>query len=261
MTFFRRAVPRAPADAGPVRLSGVEVTRGARTVFAGLTLTLAERRIGLVGDNGSGKSTLLRLINGLLLPDAGTVTVGALDTRADRRKLPASVGFVFQNVDHQIIFPSVLEEIAFGPIAQGMPKAEANAAADHLLARHGCAGWGERAVADLSEGQKQLVCILAALAAGPRILLLDEPFSSLDLATRLAFAARLAALDLQVIMASHDLHLFDGFDRVLWLKGGCIAADGPPAHVLALYEADARARARAADPGIAMPAGGWGGAS
>ncbi|MFS8035837.1 energy-coupling factor ABC transporter ATP-binding protein [Xanthobacter sp. AM11] len=228
-----------------VQFAGVEVTRGTRTVFSGLSLTLSERRIGLVGDNGSGKSTLLRLVNGLILPDAGRVTVAGLDTRADRRRLPAHVGFVFQNVDHQIIFPTVREEVAFGPLSQGMAKAQANAAAERLLARHGCAGWGERAVSDLSEGQKQLVCILSALAAGPRILLLDEPFSSLDLATRLAFAARLAALDLQVVMASHDLHLFDGFDRVLWLKSGTIAADGPPATVLPLYEADARARAAA----------------
>lgn len=255
---FLRPSPQQPArPAGSVRLAGVEVTRGARTVFSGLSLTLSERRIGLVGDNGSGKSTLLRLINGLIRPDAGEVTVDGLDTKKDRRRLPATVGFVFQNVDHQIIFPTVREEVAFGPIALGMAKAEANAAAERLLARHGCAGWGERAVADLSEGQKQLVCILAALAAGPRILLLDEPFSSLDLATRLAFAARLAALDLQVIMASHDLHLLESFDRVIWLKAGRVAADGSPADVLPLYEADARAHAAELAIQLAAPERGF----
>lgn len=253
-----RPIPSQPARApGRVRLSGVEVTRGERTVFSGLSLDLSERRIGLVGDNGSGKSTLLRLLNGLILPDAGTVMVDGLDTRRDRRRLPASVGFVFQNVDHQIIFPSVREELAFGPIQQGMAKAEANAAAERLLARHGCAGWGDRAVADLSEGQKQLVCILSALAAGPRLLLLDEPFSSLDLATRLTFAGRLAALDVRVVMASHDLDLFADFDRVLWIRGGTVAADGPPAEVLALYAQDARARAgRSLAQAVAGPAAG-----
>ena len=256
MSEMPAAADMRPATAPFARLAGVEVTRGARTVFSNLNLTLTERRIGLVGDNGSGKSTLLRLLNGLILPDAGTVMVEGLDTRRDRRKLPATVGFVFQNVDHQIIFPSVREEIAFGPIQQGTPKSEANAAADRLLARHGCAGWGDRAVSDLSEGQKQLVCILSALAAGPSVLLLDEPFSSLDLTTRLTLASRLGALDVTLVMASHDVDLFAGFDRVIWLKGGEVAADGAPDEIVPLYEADARARAEIAvarSSGRALP--------
>ncbi|WP_454917899.1 energy-coupling factor ABC transporter ATP-binding protein [Xanthobacter sediminis] len=241
--FSARQPAPPPAPEGGARLDGVEVTRGARVVFSGLTLTLAERRIGLLGDNGSGKSTLLRLLNGLILPDAGRVEVAGLDTRRHRRALPAHVGFVFQNVDHQIIFPTVREEIAFGPLEQGVPKAAATAAAERLLAAHGCAGWGDRAVDELSEGQKQLVCILSALAAGPRVLLLDEPFSALDLPTRLALSDKLARLDQQVIMASHDLHLFSGFDRVVWLHAGAVAADGAPGEVIPLYEDHARARA------------------
>lgn len=254
--------PRSPeteADTVPVRLADVHLTRAGRPVFEGLSLTLGERRIGLVGDNGSGKSSLLRLLNGLLLPDAGEVRVFGQETRAARRALPAEVGFVFQNVDHQIIFPTVGEEIAFGPLEQGLAKAEAHARVDHLLAAHGCAGWEIRAIEELSEGQKQLVCILSALASGPRLLLLDEPFASLDLPTRLSLAARLAALDLRIVMATHDLHLLDGFDRVLWLKEGRIAADGAPREVLALYGAHAEARA-AAELGALAPGFAKGGA-
>lgn len=247
----RRPVPSAACEGG-ARLHGVEVTRGTRVVFSGLTLSLMERRIGLIGDNGSGKSTLLRLLNGLMLPDAGTVEVAGLETRRHRRRLPAHVGFVFQNVDHQIIFPTVREEIAFGPLEQGASKAGAEAIAERLLAEHGCAGWGDRAVDELSEGQKQLVCILSALAAGPRVLLLDEPFSALDLPTRLALSERIAGLNQQVIMASHDFSLFAGFERVLWLHAGEVAADGEPGEVIALYEAHAHARAR----GRGHPAGG-----
>jgi biotin transport system ATP-binding protein len=235
----------SPTSAADARLRGVRLSRGGRTVFDGLDLDLSERRIGLVGDNGSGKSTLLRLLNGLLLPDAGTVEVCGLETRAHRRALPALAGFVFQNVDHQIIFPTVGEEIAFGPLEQGMGKAQAYAHAGRLLAAHGCAGWEGRAVEELSEGQKQLVCILAALASGPRLLLLDEPFASLDLPTRLFLSDRLAALDLHVIMATHDLHLLEGFDRVVWLDRGRVAADGAPATVLAAYGGHARAKAAA----------------
>jgi len=237
-----RPSPPPPAPDAGARLAAVELARGGRAVFRGLSLSLTERRIGLVGDNGSGKSTLLRLLNGLLLPDRGQVEVVGLDSRRHRRRLPAHVGFVFQNVDHQIIFPTVREEIAFGPLEQGLDKAAAHAAAEALMARHGCAGWGDRAVEELSEGQKQLVCILSALASGPSLLLLDEPFSALDLPTRLALSAQLAGLDQQIIMASHDLSLFAGFDRLIWLDAGAVAADGAPAEVLERYEAHARAR-------------------
>lgn len=246
--LLTRATSSAPPSAAPaagIRLAGVTVTRGRQCVFRDLDLTLDEHRIGLVGGNGSGKSTLLRLVNGLILPDSGSVSVNGLDTRRDRRRLPGEAGFVFQNVDHQIIFPTVGEEIAFGPLEQGTTKAEAQAKARDLLARHGCEGWETRAVEALSEGQKQLVCILSALACGPRILLLDEPFSSLDLVNRLTLSAWLDGLDLQMVMASHDLDLVAGFDRLIWLKDGAIAADGPPDAVLPAYVADARATAKA----------------
>ncbi|WP_418903283.1 hypothetical protein [Xanthobacter autotrophicus] len=84
------------------------------------------------------------------------------------------------------------------------------------------------------------------MAAGPSVLLLDEPFSSLDLTTRLTLASRLGALDVTLVMASHDVDLFAGFDRVIWLKGGEVAADGAPDEIVPLYEADARARAEIA---------------
>lgn len=241
-----READGAAGAAPAIVFRDVSLSRGGREVFAGLSLALGERRIGLVGHNGSGKSTLLRLINGLLLPDQGAVAVAGLDSRAHRRDLPAQVGFVFQNVDHQIIFPTVREEVAFGIVEQGVSRQEARAKAELLLAAHGCADWGERAVEELSEGQKQLVCILAAIASGPRILLLDEPFSSLDLPTRLALSARLARFDMQVVMASHDLDLLSGFERIIWLDGGRIADDGPPERILPLYRDDAIRRAREA---------------
>lgn len=157
---------------------------------------MAERRIGLIGDNGSGKSTLLRLVNGLARPTRGRVVTAGLDTVRQRKELPARVGFLFQNPDHQLIFPTVAEEIAFGPSERGLPAAQAHeqALALALLARHGCADWAGRNVNELSGGQKQLVCILALLATEPSILLMDEPFASLDLPTRLLLMLLLADL-------------------------------------------------------------------
>lgn len=220
----------------------VHLSRDGRRIFDDLSLHLRERRIGLVGDNGSGKSTLLRLANGLLVPERGDVIVKGRRTTQSRGELHADVGFVFQNPDHQIIFPTVGEEIAFGLIERGETTARARRAAEDLLTRQGCAGWIDRAIHELSEGQKQLVCILAILATGPTILLLDEPFSSLDLPTRLSLSARLAQLPQQILMASHDLDLLLDFDRVLWLESGQVRADGAPSQVLPEYRAHAKAR-------------------
>jgi biotin transport system ATP-binding protein len=233
---------RAPQRDCSIAFEAVAIARGGRRLFDRLTLTLGERRVGVIGDNGAGKSTLLRLANGLLLPDAGRVLVGGRDTARHRKELPADVGFVFQNPDHQILFPTVGEEIAFGLIERGLDKISARQSAGRLLAAHGCDGWAERAVHELSEGQKQLVCILAVIAAEPRLLLLDEPFAGLDLPTRLGFTQRLRALPQSIVMASHDLDLLATFDRIVWLEDGRVRADGEPADVIARYRADARRR-------------------
>lgn len=224
-------------------IDSVTLKRGAFSVFQGLSLELSERRIALVGLNGSGKSSLLRLLNGLLLPDEGAVTVFGLDTRKDRRKLPRHVGMVFQNPDHQIIFPTVLEELAFAPRQMGATRGDAETVARHTLVQHGCEGWAERPVALLSEGQKQLVCLLAASISEPGLLLCDEPFSGLDLSLRLHFAAHIAAIPARVVMVSHDLDMLSEFDRVIWLDKGAVVEDGRPAELLPEYRAFARARA------------------
>ncbi len=224
-----------------VAFEGVALRRGGRPLFEGLTLDLAEPRIGLVGDNGSGKSTLLRLAAGLIKPEAGEVSVDGVSTAAERPR----TGFLFQNPDHQILFPTVGEEVAFGLTENGLDAAAANARASRLLAEHGCAGWEKRAVHELSEGQKQLVCLISVLAAEPGLLLLDEPFASLDLKTRYAFSERLSALTQNIIMASHDIDLLSQFDRVIWLDKGRVRGDGTPASVLSAYAATARPDGRA----------------
>lgn len=234
-----RDVVDSPASGpgGQVIFENISLARGGRPVFDRLSLTLRERRIGLIGNNGSGKSTLLRLIAGLVPADSGTIRVGGVEVGRER----PNTGFLFQNPDHQILFPTVGEEVAFGLTARGVESRKADAAARALLAEHGCAGWEKRAVHELSEGQKQLVCLIAVLAPGPDLLLLDEPFSSLDLPTRYDLSRRLDGLGQTVLMASHDLELLAGFDRVLWLDGGRVRGDGPPDSVIAAYRAHVRA--------------------
>jgi biotin transport system ATP-binding protein len=233
------------ASASKIVFERAEVRRASRQLLSIPALRLDAQRVGVIGDNGSGKSTMLRLINGLLLPSSGRIVVAGLETARHRKELPAQVGFVFQNPDHQLIFPTVGEEIAFGLTERGMPARQARNQALTLLEQHGCTGWVDRNVNELSGGQKQLVCILAVLATEPSILLMDEPFSSLDLPTRLVLSRKIMRLPQQIVMASHDLELLAQFDRVIWLDAGCIREDGSPADVLPAYREHAAMAAEA----------------
>jgi len=234
------------SQADAVQLEAVSVSRGGRKVLHDLTLTLEERRIGIVGRNGSGKTTLARAVKGLLKPDAGTVRVAGLDPAARSREAAAAVGFLFQNSDHQILCPTVLEEIAFGPIEAGRPQGEAHALARDLLDRHGVGAWAERSVAELSEGQRRLVCLLAVMILEPKLLILDEPFNGLDIPTRYALMRFLAALPYQILTISHDVETLQDADRLLWLEEGRLRADGPPALVVPRFLDEMR---KAADLG------------
>lgn len=228
-----------------ITFEDVEVRRANRRLLSIPALRLEARRIGVIGDNGSGKSTMLRLINGLLLPTGGRVVAAGFETARHRKELPAQIGFVFQNPDHQLIFPTVGEEIAFGLTERGMSARQARQQTLALLDQHGCAGWADRNVNELSGGQKQLVCILAVLATEPSILLMDEPFASLDLPTRLILSRKIMNLPQQIVMASHDLDLLARFDRVIWLDGGQICQDGSPSDILPAYRAHAAMAAKA----------------
>ncbi|GLK74090.1 ABC transporter ATP-binding protein [Ancylobacter dichloromethanicus] len=224
-------------DAPSIHLENVTLRRGGRRVLDAVSLAITERRVGLIGTNGSGKSSLVRLLNGLLAADEGRVTVHGLDAKAQAGELPGKVGFIFQNPDHQIIFPTVAEEVAFSLEQAGLPRREAARQAVPALARFDRAHWAERPVHALSEGEKQFLCIIAVLVMEPAVLILDEPFSSLDLPTRRRLETLVAGLPQQVILVAHELDAFALYERVIWLHEGRVAMDGPPAAVIAAYRA------------------------
>ncbi|WP_028670187.1 energy-coupling factor ABC transporter ATP-binding protein [Saccharospirillum impatiens] len=218
-----------------IELNQVHLKRDDQTVLSDLTLTLSERRIGLIGDNGSGKSSLVRLLNGLLQPSQGTLRVRGHNPADGPEVMSDQVGFIFQNPDHQLIFPTVIEELMFGLRNQGLSKSDARDRAEGCLREHHRLDWAERPVHSLSEGQKQWVCIMAVLVMNPAVLILDEPFSALDLPTRQFLTRWLLGLPQQLIMISHDLDVLSAFDRVLWLEQGRIRGDGAPDAVIADY--------------------------
>ncbi|MBZ4022557.1 cobalt ABC transporter [Rhodobacter sp. TJ_12] len=220
-----------------IDIQNVHLTREGTAVFAGLNLQLRERRIGIVGRNGAGKSSLIRLMAGLAVPQSGRVTVEGVDVLKDRSGALDTIGILFQNPDHQIIFPAVIEEIAFGLEQKGLKRAAAQARARQVLEHHGRADWADRLSHALSQGQRQLLCLMAVLAMEPRWILFDEPFASLDMPTALAIEARIKALDQNVVLITHDPARVTGFDRIIWLEAGQVAADGPPEDVLPRYRA------------------------
>lgn len=211
-----------------VVLDKVVWVRGQTQVFDGLSLHLHEPRIGLIGDNGAGKSSLFRLICGLDRPDAGQVTVHA----------SSSVGMMFQNPDEQIIFPTVEEELGLSLQAAGLTRQAARARAREWLMARGLGAWAERAIGSLSQGQRQHVCWLALLIASHGLLLLDEPFSSLDLPGQARLDRDIAEASQQVIVSTHVLNHIRHFERVIWLDLGQVRGDGPGHEVCAAYEAD-----------------------
>ena len=231
-----------PASPPGIHLIDAAVTLSGRQVLTGLTLSLTEARIGIVGRNGTGKTTLLRLLAGLIAPTSGTVRLGGLDPARDRRAMLAAVGILFQNPDHQILFPTVDEELAFGLIQMGQSRSQASQAVADLLAAEGRSHWAKAPVSTLSHGQKHYLCLLAVLAMRPATLLLDEPYAGLDLPTQTRLARRLQALPQQVIIISHDPAAVAGVDRVIWLEAGRVVADGPPGPVLAAFSAAMAAR-------------------
>ncbi len=220
-----------------IDIANVGLAIEGRTILRDINLVLVEKRVGIIGRNGSGKSTFARLMCGLIPSDTGNVHVNGVDVCADRRRAISEIGIIFQNPDHQIIFPTVEEDVAFGLIQQGYTKPEAKRLALGMLAEFGVADWAERSVASLSQGQKHLVCLISVLAMKPSVMVLDEPFTGLDLPTTRRLAHILSGLDQTLLHVTHDLTAIAGYDRVIWFEGGRIAADGPPQAVIAQYAA------------------------
>lgn len=208
-----------------------------RAVLTDLDVTLTEARIGIVGANGSGKSTFVRLLNGLVHPDAGTVTIDGRDTVRDGREVRRRVGFCFTDPDAQIVMPTVAEDIAFGLRRRGLTKDEMSARTQAALTAYGLAGHADHPAHLLSGGQKQLLALASVLVTEPELLVLDEPTTLLDLRNAAMVRRVVDGLSQQVILVTHHLELLDGFDRVLVFDEGRIVHDGAPTEAVAAYRA------------------------
>ena len=220
-----------------IELTGVghRFADAAAPVLADIDLVLAERRIAVIGANGSGKSTFARLLNGLVVPSEGRVRIDGLDTRKDAKAVRRRVGFVFQNPDHQIVLPTVEEDLAFGLRNLKLPGPEIAHRIDAALARYGLAALRNRSAHLLSGGEKQLLAIASVVVMDPRYIVFDEPTTLLDLRNARCIARIIAELPQTAIVVSHDFALIEGFDRVLVVERGRIVADDAPKSAIARY--------------------------
>ncbi len=191
----------------------------------------------IIGKNGAGKTTLVKHLNGLLQPTSGQVRVHGLDTReAPIEKLSRSVGYVFQNPDHQIFSPSVYEEIAFGLLNNGADRASLDDQVHHALKLTGLVGKEKVHPFNLSKGERQKLAIASVLALQPQVIVIDEPTTGLDWEGSVAIMEEIIGLknkDHTLILITHNTRLAAEYvERIIIMTAGRISRDGPTHQVL-----------------------------
>lgn len=197
-----------PASGNPmIRLKNVRFKYNSQYVLDGLNLEVhAGDRVGLVGANGSGKTTLCHIIMGLLTPESGDVEIfgKARLKESDFVEIRGKIGFLFQDSDDQLFSPTVIEDVAFGPLNLGQSPEEARRTVMETLKSLELSGFEDRITYKLSGGEKRLVALATVLAMKPELLILDEPTTGLDEKTTERLIQILRESGLAYMIISHD---------------------------------------------------------
>ena len=202
----------------------------------GVDLRIAPgERVAVLGPNGAGKTTLALHLNGILTPQAGSVSVDGLDVvRRNLKEVRRRVGVVFQDPDDQLFMTSVGDDVAFGPANLGLSGPELRARVDAALAAVRMSEARERPPHHLSFGERRRVALATVLAMDPTVLVLDEPTSNLDPAGRRELADVLARIPVTLVMITHDLpYALQLCERSVVMDAGRIVADEPTRALLA----------------------------
>lgn len=202
---------------------------GARPVFDNLDFDFYPGdRVGLLAPNGSGKTTLFHLIMGLLKPDAGNIEIFGKPVATEKQfvEVRQRIGLLFQDADDQLFSPTVIEDVAFGPLNMGKSKQEAIDISRRTLSFLGLSGFEDRITFKLSGGEKRLVSLATVLAMEPEVLLLDEPMTGLDADTRATLMQVLDTIDISYMVISHDIDfLIDATNAIYTMADGRIVKD------------------------------------
>ncbi|HEY6681634.1 MAG TPA: ABC transporter ATP-binding protein, partial [Propionibacteriaceae bacterium] len=191
-------------------------------------------RVALLGPNGAGKTTLVLHLNGILVPSAGSVTISGLAVeKKNLAEIRRRVGVVFQDPDDQLFMATVRQDVAFGPANLGIKGGELEHRVVEALDKVGMTDFVDRPPHHLSFGQRRRVSVATVLAMQPEILVLDEPSSNLDPASRRELADMVRSLDVTVLMVTHDLpYALQLCPRSVVLHEGVVVANGPTSDLL-----------------------------
>jgi cobalt/nickel transport system ATP-binding protein len=197
--------------------------------LADISLHIAPgEKVALVGPNGAGKSTLVLHLNGILIGQGQVIVCGLDVGEKTLGRVRAAVGLVFQNPDDQLFSPSVYEDVAFGPLYQGLDPGAVAARVTMALAAVSMESYARRISHHLSVGEKKRIAIATVLSMNPEVLVLDEPTSGLDPRARRSLIHLLRDLPMTMLVSSHDLAMVrELLPRMVIMDEGCIVADGP----------------------------------
>jgi cobalt/nickel transport system ATP-binding protein len=185
-------------------------------------------KVALVGPNGAGKSTLILHLNGILRGQQGSVRVCSMEVNGDNLGyVRAQVGLVFQIPDDQLFSPTVYDDVAFGPLYQGLPPDEVQRRVKDALQAVRMQDYTERVSHHLSVGEKKRIAIATVLSMQPEVLVLDEPTAGLDPRSRRDLINLLDELPITMLVSTHDMLMAaELFPRMVIMDKGCIVADG-----------------------------------
>lgn len=190
-------------------------------------------KLALVGPNGAGKSTLMLHLNGILHGHGSVKVCGMEVKEPNLGKVRAAVGLVFQSPDDQLFSPTVFDDVAFGPIYQGLPEPEVHTRVEAALAAVGMSEYARRVSHHLSVGEKKRIAIATVLSMQPEALVLDEPTAGLDPRARRGLINLLRGMPQTILASTHDLPFVkELFPRTIIVDGGRIVADGPTSEIL-----------------------------
>jgi len=182
-------------------------------------------KLGLFGPNGAGKTTMLHILMGLITPQSGEVILfdKTMKDGASFEEARLKIGFLFQHSDDQLFCPTVLDDVAFGPLNQGLDRNDAQRRAEEALKTVGLAGFEDRVPYRLSGGEKKLVALATVLAMRPEVLVLDEPTTGLSPEAKERLIEILQNLDMARLVVSHEPDFLAATtERLIAMRDGCI---------------------------------------